>query len=90
MSEEINSGKAEMRSTVNAWIVDMKEDQKERTACQEVTKANPEKMEPTPGEKETIVQQQEIPNEEVAFHSLRACRNEKTACQEEIETKPNM
>jgi hypothetical protein len=30
-------------------------------------------MEPNPGEKEAIAEQQEIPNEKVAIHSLRAC-----------------
>jgi hypothetical protein len=39
-------------------------------------------MEPNPEEKEAVVERQEIPNEEVAIHSLRACRNERTAIQE--------
>jgi hypothetical protein len=43
-------------------------------ACQEATDANPDKMEPNPGEEEAIVEQQEIPNEEVAVHSLRPCQ----------------
>jgi hypothetical protein len=46
MSEDIKSGQAEMKFIVNAWIADMKEDRKGRTACQEATEANPEKMEP--------------------------------------------
>jgi hypothetical protein len=56
----------------------MKEDRKERTACQEVTEATPEKMEPNQGQKEATVEQQEIPNQEFAIHSLRACRNEES------------
>jgi hypothetical protein len=32
-----------------------------------------EKMESNSGEKEAVVEQQKIPNEEVAIHSLRAC-----------------
>jgi hypothetical protein len=46
------------------------------------------KMEPNPGEKEAIVEWQEIPNEEVEIHSLRACRNERTACQEAMKANP--
>jgi hypothetical protein len=38
-----------------------------------------------PREKEAIVEQQEIPNEEVAIHSLKACQNKRTACQETTE-----
>jgi hypothetical protein len=41
-----------------------------------------EKMEPNPGEKEAVVERQEIPNEMIAIHSLMACRNERTACKE--------
>jgi hypothetical protein len=58
---------------MDAWIADMKDDQKKRMACQEVMEASPEKMEPNSGEKEVIVEQQEIPNKEAAIHSLRAC-----------------
>jgi hypothetical protein len=36
-------------------------------------------MEPNPGEKEAIVEQQEIPNEEVVIHSLKACQKETTS-----------
>jgi hypothetical protein len=34
------------------------------------------------------VEQQEISNEEVAIHSLRVCRNERTACQEATKANP--
>jgi hypothetical protein len=34
------------------------------------------------------VERQENPNEEVAIHSLRACQNEWTACQEVMEASP--
>jgi uncharacterized protein with WD repeat len=49
------------------------DDQKERTACQEATEANPEKMDLNPGEKEAVVERQKIPNEETVIHSLREC-----------------
>jgi hypothetical protein len=45
-------------------------------------------MDPYPGEKEAIVERQESPNKEVAIHSLRACRNERMACQETTKANP--
>jgi hypothetical protein len=50
-------------------IVEMKDGRNERTAGQEATEANLEKMEPNPGEKEAATEWQEKPNEEVTFHS---------------------
>jgi hypothetical protein len=47
--------------------------------------ANLGKMGSNPGEKEAVVEWQEISNKEVAIHSLSACRNERTACQEMTE-----
>jgi hypothetical protein len=46
---------------------------------------NPGKIEPNPGEKETTVERHEIPNEEVAVHSLRTCRSETATSQENTE-----
>jgi hypothetical protein len=40
--------KTEHQEKMDAWIVDMNGGRKERTACQEVTEANPEKTEPIP------------------------------------------
>jgi hypothetical protein len=87
-SKEIKSGEAQMRAIVNAWIADMMENRKERTAFQEATDANPKKMEPNPVEKEAVVEQQEIPNKEVVVDSLSACRNKRTACQGVMEANP--
>jgi hypothetical protein len=54
-SEEIKSGQVEMTATVNAFqkmmdalIVDIKDGRRERTACQEATGNNPEKIEQNP------------------------------------------
>jgi hypothetical protein len=79
--EDIKSGQAEMRSIVeaieekmDAWIADIKNDGKETMACQDAMEATLKKVEQNPGEKEAVVEWwQEIPNEEVAIHSLRAC-----------------
>jgi hypothetical protein len=66
-------------------MTDMQDDWKIMTACQEVTGANPKKMYPNPGEKETVMGRREVPNEETSIHSLRACRRETMACQEMTE-----
>jgi hypothetical protein len=44
-------------------------------------------MEPNSGEKEDVVERQEIPNEEVVIHSLRACRKETAVSQEATEAE---
>jgi hypothetical protein len=43
-------------------------------------------LEANPGEKEAIVERQ-MPIEEAAIHSLRACRKETMACQETTEAR---
>jgi hypothetical protein len=63
----------EHQKKMDAWIADMKDGRKERMTCQEAMEANPEKMEPNPGEKEAAVEQQENPNEEVTILFLREC-----------------
>jgi hypothetical protein len=52
----------EHQEKVDAWIADIKDGRKEKTACQEATEANPEKLGPDPGEMEAVVERQEIPN----------------------------
>jgi hypothetical protein len=66
--------KTEHQEKMDVWIAHMKDGRKERKACQEVTEAKPEKMEPNPGEKEVIVERKKIPNEAATIHSLRACQ----------------
>jgi hypothetical protein len=46
-------------------------------------------IKPNSEEKETAMEQQEIPNEEVAVHSQRTCRSETATSQETTETKPD-
>jgi hypothetical protein len=71
--EDIKSGQAEVRSIVRVFREKM-------YACvtsrrdREVTMSCQEKMGQNSGEKEAVVERQKIPNEEVAIHSLRACR----------------
>jgi hypothetical protein len=47
LREKIQSGQAEMRSIVGAWIADMKDGRKETMSCKEVTEAHLECEEPT-------------------------------------------
>jgi hypothetical protein len=61
-----------------------------RSDDREVTMSFQEKMEPNVGEKEAVVERQENSNEEVAIHSLKACRSETAAFQEATETKPDL
>jgi hypothetical protein len=68
--------KTEYQEKMNDLIVDMKDGQKGRMACQEVMQANPEKTEPNPVEKEAIEEWQENPNKEATNHFLRVCRKE--------------
>jgi hypothetical protein len=84
--EDIKCGQAEMRSAIgayeekmDAWIGNRKKDPKETKACHNEMKASIKKMEPNSGEKKAVVERQKIPNEEVAVHSLRACRSETAA-----------
>jgi hypothetical protein len=81
--EDIRCSQAEMISVIgaieekmDAWIANRKNDRKETTACHNEMKARIKKMKPNSEEKETAVERQKIPNEEVAVHSLRACRSE--------------
>jgi hypothetical protein len=62
--------KTEHQEKMDAWIADMENDRKETTACQDAMEANLEKIEPNLGEQEAAVERQEIPNEEIAIHSL--------------------
>jgi hypothetical protein len=90
MREDIKSSQAEMRSMVDAWITDIKDaSKKTMDRLPRCEGTNPEKMEPNSGEREAVMDRQEIPNEEVAVHSQRACRSETAASQEDTETKPD-
>jgi hypothetical protein len=42
MREEIKSGQAEMRSTLDEWLMDLKDGRKETTACNEATGTEPD------------------------------------------------
>jgi hypothetical protein len=92
MRQGIKCGQAKMIAAIkgktDAWIAKIKDARKKKTACQEMMGANPEKMEPNPGEEEAVVEHQEIPKD-VAVHSLRTCRSETAASQEDMETEPD-
>jgi hypothetical protein len=85
--EDLKSSQVEMRSIDNAWMTDIKDARKKTTASGEEMEASIKKMEPNLGEKETAVKWKEIPNEEVAVHSPRACQSKTSAFQEAMEAK---
>jgi hypothetical protein len=94
--QEIKCAQAKIRSTVNAFkekmdasIANRKIDRKETTACQCAVETSLKTIKPNSGEEEAVVEQQEIPNEEAAFHSLRTCLSETAASQEDTETEPD-
>jgi hypothetical protein len=86
--ERIETKMDATQEKMDTWIADMKDGRKERMACKEMTDANLEKMEPYPGEKEVVAEQQENPNEKIAFLSLKACRNKRMTYQEATEANP--
>jgi hypothetical protein len=76
--EEIKSGEAEMKSTVNAFqermdtsIANRKDGRKGRTSCQEATKADTQKTEPGPRMMQSVEEHQEIPKEDAAVMPVR-------------------
>jgi hypothetical protein len=85
LKEEMKSGQAEIRSTVNAligkmdaWFTEMKDGRRETMACQEATEANPEKTEvcvnskePSPEEIESESERQEVPTKDAIVKPVR-------------------
>jgi hypothetical protein len=61
--EEIKSGQAEMRSIVNVWIVDMKDDRRETVSWQVMMEACLDSKELNPEDTESEVEHREVPKE---------------------------
>jgi hypothetical protein len=80
---------AAFKGKMDTWIANIKDARKKTTACQEVMRANPEKIETNMGEEETVVEQHKIPNQEVAVHSQRTCQSKTAASQDDTETEPD-
>jgi hypothetical protein len=81
MREDIKSGEVEMRSIVghieekmNAWMANMNDGRKERTACHEATEADTEKTEHNPVMMQSIGEHQEVPKEEAAVMPVGGLR----------------
>jgi hypothetical protein len=70
MRDELKSGQAEMRSTVNAWIAGMKDDRREIMSCQVMMEACLDSKEPNLEDTESKVEHQEVPMDEAAVKSL--------------------
>jgi hypothetical protein len=69
MREEIKFGRVEMRSIGNAWIEDMKKDQKETMSCQVATAACLDSKELNPEDMESEVELREVPTKEATMKS---------------------
>jgi hypothetical protein len=63
-----------MSSIVDAWITDIKDGQKETTACHEATETDTEKIEPYPGMMQSVGEHQDVPKEEAAVMLVRGLR----------------
>jgi hypothetical protein len=86
LGEEIQSGQAEIRSLVNAWIADMWDDRKETVSCQITTEACLENKELNAEDMEFELEHWEVPiygrgrseivgnNEEAAQGPASSCR----------------
>jgi hypothetical protein len=87
----------EMQEMIESLLAGQAKAEADRKADQEkadantkaMTRSNPETIESNTEAKETVLEQHDIPNEEVTVHSLKECRSEKAAYQEATETKPD-
>jgi hypothetical protein len=75
MREDIKSGQAEMRSTLDEWLMDLMDGRKETTACQEATET-----EPDPRMMQSIKEHQEISKEEAAVMPVGEPRKRRRVC----------
>jgi hypothetical protein len=69
MREEIKPGQAEIRSIVNAWIVDMKKDRKDTMSCQITKAVCLDSKELNLKDMKSKVEHREVPTEEAAVKS---------------------
>jgi hypothetical protein len=70
--EVVKSGQAELRSVVNAWIVDMKKDRERTMSCRVTMVACLDNKELNPEDMESEVEHREVPTEEAAVNSSGA------------------
>jgi hypothetical protein len=70
----MNANTKAFKEKTDALVSNIKIDRKETTACQYATETSLKNMESNPEEKETVLEQHDIPNEEVAVHSQKTCR----------------
>jgi hypothetical protein len=75
MQENIKSDQAEIRSTLDEYLMDLEDGRKETTACNEATET-----EPDPGMMQSTEEHQEIPKEEVAVMPVGEPRKRYRVC----------
>jgi hypothetical protein len=71
MRDEMKSGQAEIRSTVNAWITDMRDGWKETVSCQVTTAAWLETKEISSEDVEPEVEHREVPMEDAVVKPVK-------------------
>jgi hypothetical protein len=82
MRQEINANTKAFKEKTDALVANIK------TACQYAMEPSLKNMESNPEEKETVLEQHDIPNEEVAIHPLKECRSERSASQDVTGANP--
>jgi hypothetical protein len=75
MREDIKYGQAEMRSTLDEWLMDLKDGRKETTACSEATETKLD-----PGSMQSIEEHQDIPKGEAAVMPVGEPRKRRRGC----------
>jgi hypothetical protein len=68
-TSEDTEPETEHQEKMDAWIADMKDGRKERTACQEVTEDNPEKTDPNQEMMQFVAEDLKAPMEEATVKS---------------------
>jgi 2-hydroxy-3-keto-5-methylthiopentenyl-1-phosphate phosphatase len=71
--QEMNANTKAFKEKTDTLVANIK------TTCQEAMETSLKNMESNPEEKETVLEQHDIPNEEVAIHSQKTCRSESSA-----------
>jgi hypothetical protein len=75
MNAKMDGNQAEMRSTLDEWLMDLKDGREETTTCQEVTETEPDSR-----MMQSIEEHQEIPKEESAVMPVGEPRKRRRVC----------
>jgi hypothetical protein len=82
LQETMNANTKAFKEKTDALVANIK------TACQYAMETSLKNMESNPEEKETVLEQHDIPNEVVEIHPLKECRSERTASRDVTGANP--